>query len=72
MEAKAVVRELMRRLGEGDSSAIDEFMAVDMVNHAAGPQGRRAGSRSEQSSAVTLGRQVPNIIRFSVKAAARC
>ena len=40
MDAKEVVRELMRRLGEGDTSAIDEFMADDMVNHAAGPQGR--------------------------------
>jgi len=39
VDAKDVVRELMRRLDEGDTSAIDEFMAEDMVNHAAGPQG---------------------------------
>jgi lactoylglutathione lyase len=40
VDNKEVVRELMRRLDEGDTSAIDEFMAEDMVNHAAGPQGR--------------------------------
>jgi lactoylglutathione lyase len=35
-----VVRELFDRLEAGDASAIDEFVAADMVNHAAGPQGR--------------------------------
>jgi len=40
VDAKEVVQELMRRLDEGDTSAIDELMAEDMVNHAAGPQGR--------------------------------
>jgi predicted ester cyclase len=39
-EPRAVVEELFRRRSEGDSSVIDELVAEDMVNHAAGPQGR--------------------------------
>jgi len=35
-----VVGELFRRLMDRDVSVIDELVAVDMVNHAAGPQGR--------------------------------
>lgn len=34
-EPKAVVEELFRRLSDGDDAAIDDLMAVDMVNHAA-------------------------------------
>jgi predicted ester cyclase len=37
-DAKAIVEELFRR--NNDEEAIDELVAVDMVNHAAGPQGR--------------------------------
>jgi predicted ester cyclase len=37
---KQIVEELFRRLSEGDESAIDELVAADMINHAAGPQGR--------------------------------
>ena len=39
---KDVIQELFRRLAAGDQSVIDELMAEDMVNHAAGParQGR--------------------------------
>lgn len=38
--AKEVVDELFRRQLAGDDSAIDDLVAADMVNHAAGPQGR--------------------------------
>jgi lactoylglutathione lyase len=38
--AKVVVAELFRRQLAGDESALDDLVAVDMVNHAAGPQGR--------------------------------
>ena len=38
--AKAVVEELLRRRHAGDESVLDELVAADMVNHAAGPQGR--------------------------------
>jgi lactoylglutathione lyase len=38
--AKEVVAELFRRQREGDDSALDDLVARDMVNHAAGPQGR--------------------------------
>jgi lactoylglutathione lyase len=38
--AREVVEELFRRLAQGDTSAIDDLIAEDMVNHAAGPQGR--------------------------------
>jgi predicted ester cyclase len=37
---KQIVEDLFRRLSEGDESAIEEFVAEDMINHAAGPQGR--------------------------------
>jgi lactoylglutathione lyase len=38
--AKDVVEELYRRLQAGDESALDDLVSADMVNHAAGPQGR--------------------------------
>ena len=38
-EPKAVVEELFRRL-PGDDHVLDDLVAEDMVNHAAGPQGR--------------------------------
>ncbi len=37
--AKEVVEEMFRRQQAGDAAALD-LVAVDMVNHAAGPQGR--------------------------------
>ena len=41
-DSKDVIEELFRRGTEGDESVIDELIADDMVNHAAGParQGR--------------------------------
>jgi len=38
--AKDVVGEMFRRQQAGDASTLDDLVAVDMVNHAAGPQGR--------------------------------
>ncbi len=38
--AKDVVDELLRRQQAGDDTALDDLVAEDMVNHAAGPQGR--------------------------------
>jgi lactoylglutathione lyase len=38
--AKAIVEELFRRRADGDESVIDELVDENMVNHAAGPQGR--------------------------------
>ena len=38
--ARELVEELFRRQRAGDDSALDELVAPDMVNHAAGPQGR--------------------------------
>jgi predicted ester cyclase len=43
--AKAVVEELFRRQLAGDSTAIDDLVAEDLVNHAAGPQGREGLKR---------------------------
>lgn len=39
-EPKAVIEELLSRGARGDTTVIDELIAEDMVNHAAGPQGR--------------------------------
>ena len=39
-DPKTVIEELFRRGAAGDQSVVDELIAEDMVNHAAGPQGR--------------------------------
>ena len=38
--AKDVVEELFRRQQAADETVLDDLVAEDMVNHAAGPQGR--------------------------------
>ena len=43
--AKDVVDEMFRRQQSGDASVLDDLVAVDMVNHAAGPQGREGLKR---------------------------
>ncbi len=42
--ARAVVEEMFRRQQAGDANALD-LVAADMVNHAAGPQGREGLER---------------------------
>lgn len=43
--AKEVVAEMFQRQQAGDGTALDDLVAVDMVNHAAGPQGREGLKR---------------------------
>lgn len=43
--AKEVVEEMYRRQQAGDPTVLDELVAEDMVNHAAGPQGREGLKR---------------------------
>lgn len=38
--AKDVVEEMFRRQQSGDDTVLDDLVAEDMINHAAGPQGR--------------------------------
>ena len=38
--ARDVVEELFRRQRAGDETVLDDLVATDMINHAAGPQGR--------------------------------
>ena len=38
--AKDVIKELFSRLQAEDDTVLDELVVADMVNHAAGPQGR--------------------------------
>jgi lactoylglutathione lyase len=38
--ARLVVEELIQRQRAGDETVLDDLVAADMVNHAAGPQGR--------------------------------
>jgi predicted ester cyclase len=38
--ARDVVDEMFRRMQEDGDSVLDDLVATDMVNHAAGPQGR--------------------------------
>ena len=42
---KDLVGELFRRREAGDETVLDELVAEDMVNHAAGPQGREGLKR---------------------------
>jgi lactoylglutathione lyase len=54
-EPKAVIEELFRRRASGDDSVIDEFIAENMVNHAAGPQGREGWKQILAVIATDLG-----------------
>jgi len=40
LSARDVVEELFRRQRSGDETVLEDLVAADMVNHAAGPQGR--------------------------------
>ena len=40
--AKDVVAEMFRRQQAGDASVLDDLVADDLVNHAAGPRAARA------------------------------
>ena len=40
LSARDVVEELFRRQLSGDDTVLEDLVAADMVNHAAGPQGR--------------------------------
>lgn len=54
-ESKAVVESLFRRGAAGDETVIDELIAEDMVNHAAGPQGREGWRQILATIATDLG-----------------
>jgi predicted ester cyclase len=43
--AKDVIEEMLRRQQKGDETVLDDLVAADMVNHAAGPQGREGLKR---------------------------
>jgi lactoylglutathione lyase len=43
--AKDVVEEMFQRQQAGDENVLDDLVAADMVNHAAGPQGREGLKR---------------------------
>jgi lactoylglutathione lyase len=53
--AKDVVQELFLRRAAGDDSVLEELVSVDMVNHAAGPQGREGLRRILQTIDDDLG-----------------
>jgi lactoylglutathione lyase len=54
--AKAVVQELLRRQQAGlAATVLDDLVAADMVNHAAGPQGRDGLQRILRSIDEDLG-----------------
>jgi predicted ester cyclase len=40
ISARDVIEEMFRRQRTGDETVLDDLVAEDMVNHAAGPQGR--------------------------------
>jgi lactoylglutathione lyase len=53
--AKDVVAEMFRRQREGDDTVLDDLVAADLVNHAAGPQGRAGLKRILHTIDVDLG-----------------
>jgi lactoylglutathione lyase len=53
--AKEVVYEMFRRRQAGDGTALDDLVAADMVNHAAGPQGREGLRQILRTIDVDLG-----------------
>ena len=53
--AERVVEELSRRLAAGDETALDDLVAADMVNRAAGPQGREGLRQILRTIEVDLG-----------------
>jgi lactoylglutathione lyase len=57
IDPKDVVEELFRRGTSGDESVIDELVAEDMVNHAAGPgrQGREGWKQIIETIRTDLG-----------------
>jgi lactoylglutathione lyase len=53
--AKDVVDEMFRRQQAGDDSVLDDLVAADLVNHAAGPQGREGLKRILRTIDADLG-----------------
>src|SRR4051794_37696772 len=53
--AKATVEELIRRQEAGDETVLDDLVAVDFVNHAAGLQGREGLRKILQTIDADLG-----------------
>ncbi len=54
-DPKSVIQELTRRSDAGDESVLDELVTENMVNHAAGPQGRDGLKLILSTIAVDLG-----------------
>jgi lactoylglutathione lyase len=55
LSTRDVVDELFRRQQAADLSVLDDLVAIDMVNHAAGPQGREGLRRILQTIEADLG-----------------
>jgi SnoaL-like domain len=53
--ARDVVEELFRRQRAADDTVLDDLVAIDMVNHAAGPQGREGLKAILRTIEVDLG-----------------
>lgn len=52
---RTIVDELTDRLAQGDQGAIDDLVALDMVNHASGLQGREGWKQILATIEVDLG-----------------
>jgi predicted ester cyclase len=57
--AKDVIAELLRRQQAADGNVLDDLVAADMVNHAAGPQGREGLKLILRTIETDLGPTVP-------------
>lgn len=54
-DAKEVIEEMFRRQQAGDDTVLDDLVAEDFVNHAAGPQGREGLKRILRAIDTDLG-----------------
>lgn len=57
-DPKTVIEELFSRGALGDDTVIDELIAADMVNHAAGPQGREGWKQILATIRADLGEDI--------------
>jgi hypothetical protein len=67
--AKDVVQEMFRRQQAGDEPVLDDLVAVDLVNHATGPQGREGLKQILPTSTSTSGPSRPSSTTSSVTVA---
>ena len=71
-EPRVVVEELFRRERAGDGNVLDELVAENFINHAAGPQGREGLRQILDTVRHDLGDEEPSTTISSPRAISSC